>query len=60
MIDRQHGGIVIECDTCGETHEGERGEEWSSVWPAAQRDGWKSRKIGDEWVHSCSGCARKR
>jgi hypothetical protein len=56
MIDRQHGKITIECDSCSETFEGEKGEDWNVVWPAAQREGWKSRKIGDEWVHGCPKC----
>lgn len=57
MIERQKGRIVIECDACGETFEGEPGDEWSAVWPAAQREGWRSRKVGDVWVHSCENCA---
>lgn len=35
MIDRQHGKIFIECDSCSDTFEGEKGDEWSEVWPAA-------------------------
>jgi len=53
MIDRQHGKIIIECDSCEDVFEGAVGDEWSVVWPAAQRDGWRSRKIGNEWVHGC-------
>lgn len=55
MIDRQHGKIVIECDSCPETFEGDSGE-WSEVWAAAQREGWRSKKIGDQWVHGCRQC----
>jgi len=29
MIDRQHGKIVIECDSCNETFEGDPGEEFA-------------------------------
>lgn len=56
MIDRQHGKIILECDSCAETFEGEPGDEWSVVWPAAQRDGWRSKKVGDQWEHSCGRC----
>lgn len=56
MIDRQGGRILLECDSCDEIFEGEIGDEWSTVWPQAQRDGRKSRKIGKEWVHSCQRC----
>jgi hypothetical protein len=59
MIDRQYNKIVIECDACGNTFDGESGE-WSEVWPAAQREGWSSRKIGDVWVHSCTKCWRPK
>ena len=56
MIDRQHGKIVIECDSCNETFEGEQGEEFDVVWNAAKRDGWRTRKIADEWLHGCPKC----
>lgn len=59
MIDRQHGKIIIECDTCSDTFEGEVGDEFSVVWGAATREGWRSRKIAGEWLHGCPkpGCA---
>lgn len=52
MIDRQHGKIVIECDACDETLQGDS-DNWQEVWPAAKRDGWRTRQIGSEWVHMC-------
>lgn len=55
MIDRQHGKLVFECDCCAETFEGES-SELAEVWSAAKRDGWKSKKIGEEWVHACGKC----
>ena len=55
MIDRQHGKIVIECDSCDETFAGDS-DEWNEVWPAAKAEGWKSKKIGSEWVHGCARC----
>jgi hypothetical protein len=56
MIDRQHGKLLFECDSCGEVFDGESGE-FSEVWAAAKRDGWRTRKMGDEdWVHSCPNC----
>lgn len=56
MIDRQGGKIVIECDSCNETIDGERGQEFTELWSSAKRDGWKTRKIGNEWVHGCPKC----
>lgn len=56
MIDRQHNKILIECDSCDEVFEGKDSEEWAAVWTAAKRDGWRTRKVGDEWVHGCARC----
>ena len=56
MIDRQHGKIIIECDSCDETFEGENGEEFAVVFAAAKREGWSARKIANEWLHGCGKC----
>lgn len=50
---RSGGRIIFECDTCNETFEGERGEEFETVWSSAKREGWKTKKIGRDWVHGC-------
>lgn len=55
MIDRQGGQIIFECDSCDTTLESGT-EEWSDAWSRAKREGWRSRKIGSEWVHACPGC----
>lgn len=36
MIDRQHGKILIECDSCPEVFEGDPGEEFADVWSTAK------------------------
>jgi hypothetical protein len=56
MIDRQHGRVIIDCDVCDDTFEGQRGEEFESVWAGARREGWTTRKIANEWLHACPGC----
>ncbi len=56
MIDRQGNRVLIECDSCEEVFEGEEDEEFQQVWAAAKRDGWRTKKIGDEWVHGCDKC----
>jgi hypothetical protein len=56
MIDRQHGLIVFECDACEETCE-TGFDEWVDAWPCAKREGWKSRKIDGEWIHTCPECS---
>ena len=55
MIDRQGGDIVFECDTCGEVLESGTAD-FGSAWNHAKREGWRTRKIGTEWVHACSKC----
>ena len=56
MIDRQHGKIVIECDSCNETFEGERDETFAHVWNRAKEEGWKTRCIAETWLHGCPKC----
>jgi len=53
MIDHQHGRIVLECDSCTEVVESERGEQWEDFWRRMKSDGWRSAKIADEWLHGC-------
>lgn len=56
MIDRQHGDIVFECDSCGiETLE-TKTSDFGAAWKMAKREGWRTRKIGTLWVHSCPQC----
>jgi hypothetical protein len=57
MIDRQHGHVLIHCDACEETYEG-NSDDFYEVWPAAKRDGWRTRKIAEEWVHTCPECSQ--
>ena len=52
MIGHQHGKIVIACDACGRTFEGDS-DEWIDVWPQARREGWRVRKIGKDWCQFC-------
>ena len=56
MIDRQGNKILIECDSCDEVFSSNEGEEWSAVWASAKQEGWRSKKIGNEWVHGCPKC----
>jgi hypothetical protein len=55
MIDRQNGRIVIECDGCGEVHEGET-NDWLEEWRVAKAAGWRTCKIGSDWIHTCPEC----
>lgn len=56
MIDRQNGGILmIECDSCNEVLDTET-KDFSEARALMQREGWKVRKIADEWLHGCPRC----
>ncbi len=56
MINRKARQITIECDSCPETFAGEMNEEFTIVWESAKREGWRTRKIADEWLHGCPNC----
>jgi hypothetical protein len=36
--------------------DGAEDERFPEVWAAAKRDGWKTRKIAEEWLHGCPDC----
>lgn len=55
MITRDHNNIVIECDSCEETFTLDT-DNFTDTWNAAKRDGWRTRKIKEEWVHGCPKC----
>lgn len=57
MIDRQHGKIIIECDSCDAVYEGASGD-FQGVWASAKQEGWTASKIADEWLHGCPKCGR--
>lgn len=54
--DTQHLKIIFTCDTCDETFTGAQQETFQAVWSRAREDGWRTRKIGTEWVHGCPDC----
>jgi len=55
MIDRQHGKIVVECDSCDQVLETETGE-FDEARAMMKREGWKTRKIADVWLNGCPKC----
>lgn len=55
MIDRQHGKLIFECDSCPEMFDADT-DDFSDAWAAARREGWYSRKIANEWLHGCGKC----
>ena len=55
MLDRQKGLLVVECDTCGDVLDTET-KDFDEARACMQRNGWKVRKIGRDWIHGCAGC----
>ena len=56
MMHNQKGLIQMECDSCDEVLESDRGEEFNEFKTRAKRDGWHIRKIADVWLHGCPKC----
>ena len=60
MIDTQFDRIVIECDACDSVFDSGAEDcgslEWAVVWPVAKREGWKARRIAEEWMQFCPRC----
>lgn len=56
MIDRQNGGVIfVECDSCDEVLDTET-KDFDEARNVMKREGWKVRKIADEWLHGCPKC----
>jgi hypothetical protein len=56
MIDRQHGNLVYECDTCGETLETDT-RDFDDARSQFRREGWHAQRNGsNHWEHRCGGC----
>jgi hypothetical protein len=55
MIHRIGGNVCFECDSCGENYDSQT-NEFHAAWAEAKDLGWRSRKIGQDWVHSCPDC----
>lgn len=55
MIDRQGGAVVFECDGCDEVlYTAEA--EFEDAMVAYRADGWRSKKIGADWLNLCPEC----
>lgn len=57
MLDRQHDKISFECDGCDEVLETNT-SDFNEAREAMNLAGWRARKWGKDWVHSCPDCAR--
>lgn len=55
MLDRQRGEFIFECDVCGDVLNTDA-HKFDDAREALSNAGWKARKIGSDWIHSCAGC----
>jgi hypothetical protein len=55
MIDRQGGRILVECDSCSEVLDTETAD-FEEARGLMRTEGWKVRKIANEWLHGCPKC----
>lgn len=55
MIDRQGGRILVECDSCDEVLDTDTAD-FDAAREAMKREGWRARKIANEWLHGCPKC----
>lgn len=55
MLDRQHGKIKFECDTCGDVLDTDE-RDFNAARQVLTNASWKARKIGADWHHSCPEC----
>lgn len=55
MLDRQRGKIIFECDVCGGVFEPDT-SDFAEAIAALRNENWKTKKVGDDWCHSCPNC----
>jgi predicted RNA-binding Zn-ribbon protein involved in translation (DUF1610 family) len=55
LIDRQHGKVIVECDSCDAVLDTEQ-FEFTDARQVMQREGWRIRKIAEVWLHGCPKC----
>lgn len=55
MIDRQGGVVVFECDGCDEVLSTDEAE-FEAAMVAYRAGGWRSKKIGSDWLNLCLEC----
>lgn len=55
MLDRQKGVLIVECDACGDVLDTET-KDFDEARACMQREDWKVRKIGRDWIHGCPRC----
>lgn len=59
MLERIHGLVVFMCDECDDELETET-SDFTEARQMLDREGWRTSKVGDEWVHHCPDCRLKK
>ena len=56
MLDRIHGEIYFECDSCGDTLETDT-KNFPEACTQLKSNHWRARKLSNTiWVHECPQC----
>lgn len=58
MIDKQFGGFQAVCDACGTVLD-DGNYDFQDAVNEMKANGWKTVKVGDEWLNYCPVCARE-
>lgn len=54
MVLKEFQSYIIECDICGEHVDNFK--SFQDAIDYAKDNGWKSIKVGNEWMMECSNC----
>ncbi|MFI5113527.1 MAG: hypothetical protein ACHP7J_00180 [Terriglobales bacterium] len=58
MLKKHKGELAVECDECGTEAFGGTADFQQFIQDIKDQ-GWKIRKVDDEWVHKCPSCAEE-
>lgn len=59
MIDRayRNGPITVRCDACAHGCLDTETVVFAGAMATMKDEGWRTRRIGEDWVHFCPDCA---
>jgi hypothetical protein len=58
-IERDGQEQIVECDRVGCRETFLITGDFQSGWKEAAREGWRTRRIGEDWIHGCPKHARE-
>ncbi len=59
MIRKEDGELVAECNICGDEFPGGVQNDFHAFVQELKDAGWKIKKDGDEWRHTCPECSEE-